>query len=202
MALSRTLTLFVLMTTPLSAFAHPGHGGLFAGFAHPFAGLDHVAAMLAVGLVAARFTGRARWALPGGFVLAALAGAVLGFDGIALPGLETGVAVSVAVLGMALVWRLGAGWPGSARPVGLSSPTYGTAMLAALIAAFGLFHGNAHALEASGNPAGFVAGFVAGTAILHGFGLAVGARMQTRIVRAAGVALTALGGWLVLGSLA
>jgi urease accessory protein len=197
MTLSRTFTLFVLMTTPLSAFAHPGHGGLIAGFEHPFTGLDHLAAMFAVGLLAAQMAGRARWALPGGFVLAALAGAVLGFGGWALPGQESVIAASVAVLGLALVWRRG-----SARPVGLGSPTYEAALLTALVAAFGLFHGNAHALEASGNPMGFVAGFLTGTALLHGLGLVVGARVQTLIVRAAGVALAVLGGWLMLGTLA
>lgn len=197
MTLSRALTLFVLTATPLSALAHPGHGGVFAGFAHPFTGLDHLAAMFAVGLLAAQMAGRARWALPGGFVLAALMGALLGFGGWALPGLESVIAASVVVLGLALVWRRG-----SARHVGIGSPAYGGALLTALVAAFGLFHGNAHALEASGNPVGFVAGFVIGTATLHGLGLVVGARVQALIVRAAGVALAALGGWLMLGSFA
>jgi urease accessory protein len=212
MTLSRALTLFVLMTTPLSAYAHPGHGGLFAGFTHPFIGLDHLAAMFAVGLLASQMVGRTRWALPGGFVLAALAGALPGFGGIVLPGLESAIAASVAVLGGALVWRRG-----SARPVGLGSPAYNTSpcpqplsrewsggalVPTALVAAFGLFHGNAHALEASGNPVGFVAGFVIGTALLHGAGLIVGARVERVGVRAAGVALAVLGGWLMLGTFA
>ncbi|HQT01102.1 MAG TPA: HupE/UreJ family protein [Thiobacillus sp.] len=185
------------MATPLAAVAHPGHGGVFAGFAHPFTGLDHFAAMFAVGLLAAQMAGRARWALPGGFVLAALAGALLGFGRVVLPGLESVIAASVAVLGMALIWRRG-----SVRPVGRDSPTCVTALLTVLVAAFGLFHGNAHALEASGSPVGFVAGFLTGTTLLHGLGLVVGARVQDLIVRAAGVALAALGGWLMLGTLA
>jgi urease accessory protein len=212
MILSRAFTLIVLMATPLSAYAHPGHGGVLAGFTHPFTGLDHLAAMFAVGLLAAQMAGRVRWALPGGFVLAALAGALLGFGGWALPGLESVIAASVAVLGVALVWRRG-----SARPVGLGSSGYNTSpypqplsdegrggplVLTALVAAFGLFHGNAHALEASGNPAWFVAGFLTGTALLHGLGFVVGARVQSLVMRSAGVALTALGGWLMLGTLA
>ncbi|MDX5445820.1 MAG: HupE/UreJ family protein, partial [Zoogloeaceae bacterium] len=85
-----------------AALAHPGHesASFFSGFGHPIGGADHLLAMLAVGLLAARQAGRARWALPAAFVLTMLAGAGLGAIGVALPAVETGIALSVLVLGL------------------------------------------------------------------------------------------------------
>src|SRR6185295_12960290 len=70
MTLKRTLGALALLLTPALAFAHPGHGdnGLIAGISHPLGGLDHLLAMLAVGLWAAQQQGAARWALPCTFV--------------------------------------------------------------------------------------------------------------------------------------
>jgi urease accessory protein len=93
----------------LSAAAHTGMGsvhGFIAGFMHPMMGLDHLLAMLAVGLWAVYLGGRAMLGLPVAFIGLMSAGAVLGFSGFALPHAELGVAGSVLVLGVAL-WR---GW--------------------------------------------------------------------------------------------
>ena len=185
--MKRLFLLAGLMLLPISAYAHPGHGGLLAGVLHPLSGVDHLAAMFAVGLLAARLAGRGRWVLPAGFVLAALIGALLGFGGLSLPALEPLIVASVVVLGVLLTLR--------AEAVQLS-------WLLALVLPWGLLHGNAHALEASGSPHLFVAGFLFSTALLHAAGLLVGARAQPMLLRAGGGLIAGLGGWLLWGALA
>src|SRR3979409_1770708 len=84
-------------TFSTQAFAHPGHPHLdfVGGFAHPLTGLDHMLAMVAVGLWASQLGGRALWLLPLTFPVLMAAGAVLGVSGIALPWVEIGIAGSV-----------------------------------------------------------------------------------------------------------
>lgn len=140
-----------------SAVAHPGHeaAGFVAGFAHPLGGVDHLLAMLAVGLYAARQDGAGRWAVPASFLLAMLAGAALAAAGLPLPGVEAGIAVSLLVLGL-LVGAL------ARLPVASS---------AALVASFALFHGHAHGAEmGAGGIASYAAGFLLATGLLHGAG--------------------------------
>ncbi|AYH46194.1 HupE/UreJ family protein [Azoarcus sp. DN11] len=137
-----------------SAMAHSGHGGesFFAGFAHPFGGLDHLLAMLAVGLFAARQQGALRWALPATFIVAMIGGALLGAAGVALPLVETGIAASVLVFGLliAVVAQL---------PARASLP---------LVAVFALFHGHAHHTEmGDGALLTFAAGFALASVALH-----------------------------------
>ncbi len=93
----KALGALALLLVPTLALAHPGHGdnGLIAGISHPLGGLDHLLAMLAVGLWAAQQKGAARWALPCAFVGTMLIGGVLGFEGLNLPALESGNAASV-----------------------------------------------------------------------------------------------------------
>ncbi|WP_043336646.1 HupE/UreJ family protein [Belnapia moabensis] len=166
---------------PATAFAHPGTAldhGLAAGFLHPLSGADHVLAMLMVGLWAGLLGGRARWALPGGFLAGMAGGALMGFAGMALPGVEAGILASVIVLGTlaGLALRL-------PLPVGM-----------ALAAGFGLLHGHAHGTEMLAGQA--FLGMLAGTAMLHGAGLALAipaAAWARRAVRLAGGA-AALGG--------
>ena len=150
---------FALAAAP--ALAHPDHGAasLASGLAHPLGGLDHLLAMLAVGLFAARQPGDARWMLPTGFVLAMLAGAALSAAGIALPAVEAAIATSVLVLGV-LIARL------ARLPLTAALP---------LVATFALFHGHAHHAEMGAGPAlAYTAGFALATAALHlaGLGLA------------------------------
>jgi urease accessory protein len=133
MTLKRILGAAALLLTPAIAFAHPGHGdsGLIAGISHPIGGLDHLLAMLAVGLWAAQQKGAARWALPCTFVGTMLIGGLLGFEGLELPALESGIAASVLALGLAVALAV--------RPP-LSVAVGATAL-------FALFHGVAHGLE-------------------------------------------------------
>ena len=102
-----TLAVFLALTG--SALAHPGHGdatGFAHGFMHPLGGLDHVLAMVAVGLFAAHLGGRALWLVPATFVAVMALGGALGMAGVGLPFVETGIAVSVVVLGLAVALRL------------------------------------------------------------------------------------------------
>ncbi|MDE9363693.1 HupE/UreJ family protein, partial [Pseudomonas aeruginosa] len=126
MKLPKLLAALALLAAPALAFAHPGHGehGLVAGLAHPLTGLDHLLAMFAVGLWAAQQQGAARLALPCTFVGTMLVGGLLGFEGLQLPFMETGIAASVLALGLCValavrpplaLWRSGP-FGGQANP--------------------------------------------------------------------------------------
>jgi urease accessory protein len=181
--------LLTLLATP--ALAHEGHahGGLLSGLAHPFTGLDHLLAMLAVGFVAFS-RGKGFLALPAAFMGFMLVGAGLGFYGVAVPAVETGIALSVLVLGLMLAFS-------NKLP------------LVASVAVTGLFavcHGHAHATEmASGSSAAlYIAGFVAGTGILHlmGFGLSAiadRALQQRWIAPVAGLGTAGIGAVMLMG---
>lgn len=179
------------LSLPLAAIAgpvlaHPGHGdgSLYAGLIHPFTGLDHMLAMTAVGVLAATKGGEAKWAWPGAFVGAMVAGYGLGVN---LPGadvVEPAILASVIVLGALLA----------------SAVKTPFAVGIGLIAAFGLCHGYAHGSEAPHNAGlAFPLGFVAATAILHGLGLGVGS-LALKLRRP--WALRALGAGAMLGGLA
>jgi urease accessory protein len=188
MTLKRILAAAALLLTPALAFAHPGHGdhGLIAGISHPIGGLDHLLAMLAVGLWAAQQKGAARWALPCTFVATMLIGGLLGFEGLNLPVLESGIAASVLALGLAVALAV--------RPP-LSLAVVATAV-------FALFHGVAHGLELPdmSSPWTYAVGFVAATAALHAAGYAlvrVLPQAAAPVVRLAGAASAATGLWLL-----
>jgi urease accessory protein len=153
---TRTTILALGVFAPSLAFAHSGGdhvGGFLSGLEHPLAGLDHLLAMVAVGVSAARTTGRGGVYLPVLFVSAMVAGAMLGMVGIGLPYLETGIALSVVTFGVM---------------VGLTKPLP-LALAMAVATLFGFFHGNAHGLEIPESVSGvsYAAGFVASTAMLH-----------------------------------
>ena len=177
-----------LILMPTAALAHPGHGGAFAhGFAHPLGGLDHVLAMLAVGLYAALLGGRALWLVPASFVAMMAAGGALGMAAIALP--YTEIALSVVALGLAIA--LWANLPVMAAM--------------ALAGAFAIFHGHAHGAEMPADAAGmsYAAGFLLATALLHGAGIALGratSRFGWRIAQAAGGAIALAGVALVVSA--
>lgn len=186
----KTFAALVLLAAPALAFAHPGHGdnGLIAGLGHPLGGLDHLLAMLAVGLWAAQQSGAARWALPVTFVATLLVGGLLGFAGLQLPALESGIAASVLALGLAVALAV--------RPP----------MLLAVIATaiFALFHGVAHGLELPEMSSAwrYAAGFVVATAALHAAGYALVRYLPQAaapLVRVAGAASAMVGAWLLAG---
>jgi len=173
-----------------AAFAHIGvnvgdhlHLGMVAGLAHPFSGLDHMLAMVAVGLWASQLGRRAVWAMPLTFPAVMAIGALAGFSGVVLPWVETGVAGSVLVLGVVVALAL--------RP--------SLAVSISLIALFALLHGYAHGVElpASASAPSYGAGFVAATLLLHliGIGLGLGAgRVPVRFAaRSAGGAIAGVG---------
>ena len=190
MTLKRILGTLALLLAPTLAFAHPGHGdnGLIAGLGHPIGGLDHLLAMLAVGLWAAQQQGTARWALPCTFIGTMLIGGLRGFEGLQLPALESGIAASVLALGLAVALAV--------RPP-LSLAVAATAL-------FALFHGVAHGLELPdmSSPWAYAAGFVAATAALHGAGFVLVRalpRAAAPLVRLAGAASAGVGIWLLAG---
>ncbi len=178
----------LLLATP--ALAHPGHGGGFAaGFAHPMGGLDHVLAMVAVGLWAAVRGRAALWAWPLAFIGGMAGGFALTQAGLVVPQVETMIAASVILLGAAVAF-------------GLAAPL---ALGAAAIAAFGLFHGAAHGMELHGSPLPFAGGFILASALLHAAGLGIAAAGE-RIAahwpqRLAGAGIAAAGLAMTLGTI-
>src|ERR1700759_4805527 len=130
---SRSLWLLALAFVSQSVFAHPGHetSGIEAGLAHPLSGIDHILAMIAVGLWAFQMQGRALWMVPLTFVSAMAFGGALGVAGVSVPFVEHGIVASVLVLGVFLA-------------VAVRPSAYVTYPLIALCA---LFHGHAHGTE-------------------------------------------------------
>jgi urease accessory protein len=181
---SRALALAALSgLLALPAMAHTGGdgGGLASGFLHPVSGPDHVVAMVAVGLWGVFLGAPALWLLPVVFPVAmALAGA-LGVAGIPLPGVETGIALSGVVLGLAVLFR--------ARP-----PLWVALVLTGL---FAVFHGHAHGTELPGsvNPGAYALGFVVATGLLHLAGIGFGLLARWPQGR---VAVQAMGGLIAL----
>jgi urease accessory protein len=161
------LAYFVAATPALAHFVD-GHGaGWSAGLAHPFSGIDHLCAMVAVGLWGAQIGRRAVWLLPLAFPICMALGAALSVAGIALPGAEDGIAVSVAVLGVLLAV--------AAKPP--------LALGAGVVGLFGLFHGYAHGSEMphAAAPLLYAAGFLVATAALHLFGVGLGLAARSGI---------------------
>ena len=183
--LTRAAALLLSLVVALPAAAHTGQGvgGLAQGFAHPFAGIDHITVMVAVGFWAAILGGFSVWLVPVAFLLAMALGCGLGLVGSPFPGIEAGIALSALVLGLLLVFRV--------RP----SP----AIAASLVGFFAVFHGYAHGAELpeAANPLAFSLGFVAATAILHVGGMALGMVAKSpkieRLVPIAGGALALSG---------
>jgi urease accessory protein len=166
----------VLILFPALAWAHPGH---VAGFLHPFTGLDHLLAMVSVGLWAAQLGGRWRWAVPLAFVGSMALGGALGFAGLHLHFVEPMIAASVLVLGLAVSLRVKMKWPALV-----------------LVGAFAVFHGVAHGAEMPPEASKLVyaVGFIAATALLHAIGVLGGALPRARW---AGVPVALAGLWLL-----
>jgi urease accessory protein len=182
-ALSVTVML-ALIADP--AFAHVGIGptaSFAAGVAHPLAGIDHIAVMVAVGLWAALKGGRALWVWPTTFVGAMLIGAALGMAHVPLPYAEPAILASVVALGILVM-------------LAIDLPVWAGALV---IGAFAVFHGHAHGAEVAETVSGaeYVAGFAVATASLHAIGIGfvlLMNRMHARaLVRVAGFGCVLLG---------
>ena len=175
-----------LITLPVPALAHVADGvagGFTSGFLHPLFGLDHVVAMVAVGLWGAFLGAPAIWLLPIVFPLVMALGGALGVIGIPVPYVEVGIAASAIVLGVMVAL--------AARP-----PLW---IAAIIVGAFAIFHGHAHGTELPGaaNPLAYSLGFVVSTGLLHLAGIAFGllARWPSgkMAVRAGGALIAAAG---------
>jgi urease accessory protein len=183
--------------TPAVAFAHTGVGdtsGFVHGFGHPISGLDHVLAMLMVGVFAWQLGGRALWLVPTTFVAVMAICGALGIAGIGVPFVEIGIAVSVVVFGAAVAFDLKAPTVAAMGVVGL----------------FAVFHGHAHGAEIPESAGGvaYAAGFMIATALLHLAGITAGfligragEHYGSLVVRMAGGFATVAGLGLLIGIL-
>lgn len=152
-----------MLIVPASVFAHVKGGeviGLLSGIKHPISGLDHVLAMITVGLWGAQLGAPAVWLLPVTFPIVMASGGLLGLMGVNLPGIEIGIAVSAIVLGFAVF-----------REAKLN-----LWVAAVLVGFFAIFHGYAHGAELppGGNGLIYSIGFVVMTGCLHATGIALG----------------------------
>lgn len=160
---NRLAVVLVLCAAATPAFAHPGHAmanGFASGLFHPLLGLDHMLAMLAVGVWSTLLGERGVYLLPAAFVAMLAGGAMFALSGVPLPGVEPTIAASGIALGAALAFK--------ARP-----PAWAAGVL---VGAFALFHGHAHGheLPVAASPLGYVAGFMLTTVVLHLIGVVIG----------------------------
>ncbi len=163
------------------AFAHPGHilphtGAFTSGLIHPITGLDHIAVMVAVGMLGAYLNGKKVFLPPAVFVSFMTLGFVFGYLGINLPFVEKGVLLSVALSGLLLIF-------GSSR----------LTLILPVLALFGFLHGLAHGYESpQGNPYNFALGFILSTFTLHVSGILFGQLGKEKLVKISGLAILGL----------
>ena len=169
-----------------SAQAHVEQGqavGFITGLEHPWSGLDHVLAMIAVGLWGAQLGNPAMWVLPIIFPMVMSFGAMMGLLGMPLPGIEVGIAASAILLGGMVL--------GEVRPK--------LVVAAILVGVFAIFHGHAHGTELPAGQSGLLysMGFVIATGVLHGIGIIIGLIHRwpagKLVLRGAGAFIAAMG---------
>ncbi|HET6349501.1 MAG TPA: HupE/UreJ family protein [Candidatus Krumholzibacteria bacterium] len=186
--------LLALLAWPMAAGAHQETGsatGFLSGLHHPVSGWDHILAMVAVGLWGAQLGAPAVWALPVAFPMVMALGGALGLMGIALPGVEIGIAFSAMVLGTMVL--------GKVRP-----PLW---VAGAIVGFFAIFHGHAHGTELPPNASAIMysIGFVVGTGLLHAVGITIGLVQRWKpgdfVLRAAGFVVTAGGVYFLWAAL-
>jgi urease accessory protein len=195
---ARAVAAFVLLALPATnALAHTqgevAGAGFLDGFLHPLGGLDHVLAMLAVGMWGAQLGAPAIWMLPVAFPMVMALGGAAGIIGVPLPAVEIGIAISVLVLGSMIAL--------ARRPP--------LALAALIVAFFAVFHGYAHGTELPGQASAvpYSAGFVIATGLIHLTGIGIGFVIRLphgrTLLRVGGTAIAAAGlflaGQLLLG---
>ena len=187
--------LLLALCAPAAAFAHAETGaasGFLSGLSHPISGLDHVVAMIAVGLWGAQLGPPAIWALPVAFPLMMAIGGFLGLIGLPLPGVEIGIALSAVLLGARVLLE--------ARPP--------LPIAIALVAFFEIFHGHAHGTELPSGQSGltYSIGFVIATGLLHAVGIGIGLIHRWSAgrlaLRGAGAVVAAAGTYFLWGAIA
>lgn len=175
---------------PAAAWAHVGQGGaegFLAGVGHPVSGLDHVLAMISVGLWGAQLGAPAIWLLPVTFPVVMALGGMLGLLGVPLTGVEIGIALSGVLLGLAVL--------AECRP-----PLWAAA---AVVGGFAVFHGHAHGTELPAGASGlaYSIGFVMMTGTLHAVGIGIGVIHRWRwgrfALRAAGACVALAGAFFL-----
>ncbi|MBP7079734.1 MAG: HupE/UreJ family protein [Rhodocyclaceae bacterium] len=181
----RTLFILALAANSSVAWGHSEGGqasGFIAGLLHPIGGMDHVLAMVAVGLWGAQLGNPALWMLPVAFPLVMAFGGFLGLIGVPLPGIEIGIALSGVLLGLAVATKL--------------QPPLWVALL--LVAVFAIFHGHAHGTELPEGASGltYSLGFVIATGMLHASGISIGLVQRWQQGK---LALRWIGGLISLG---
>lgn len=183
--------LAILSLWPSHAFAHQAGGtlgGFASGFTHPILGLDHMLAMLAVGIWGAQIGGRSLWTMPVTFPLIMALGGFLGAAGLPFPYVEIGIASSVIVLGAVIAFKL--------KP--------SEAISYVIIGAFALCHGHAHGTELpqAADGAAYGIGFVLATGLIHLAGIGVGAAAKRpwegKLARACGACISMAGVYILL----
>jgi urease accessory protein len=160
-SLPGALLALCLLGSPAFAHVGLGHAESFStGFFHPLGGIDHILAMVAVGLYAVSLGGAATWLVPAAFVGTMMVGGALGYAGLPLPYVEQGIGLSVVIMGIAIA-------------VGVRMPTI---VAMGLVGLFALFHGHAHGTEGAALAAflPYAAGFVIATSVLHMAGITLG----------------------------
>ena len=169
-----------------------GGAGFVTGLLHPALGFDHLLAMLCVGVLSVQIGGRAIWYIPGAFVAVMILGGYLGMSGIPVPAVESGIAISVLVLGAAIMF-------GNKISRWLALGCVGV---------FAIFHGHAHGTEMPlvADPLFYGLGFVIGTATIHLAGVSVGflaRRSETGHIRLrfGGVMISVVGAYFLLSGL-
>lgn len=186
------LAAVALLSQPALAHEQAGIAGGFAsGFQHPLTGLDHMIAMVAVGIWGAQLGAPALWVLPVTFPIVMAMGGVMGILKLPLPFQEPAIALSALVLGAAVAVRL--------------KPPF--AVAAAIVAVFAIFHGYAHGAELphAANPLAYGIGFVVATGLLHLCGISIGLLLRwpigERLIRGMGAAIALLGCYFLVRSL-
>ena len=184
------LALAALALSPTLAFAHTGIGdtvGFVHGFEHPIGGIDHILAMVAVGVFAFVLGGRALWLVPLSFVGMMIVGFAMGIAQLDLPFVELGIALSSVVIG-------------GAATLGRSIPIAGAV---ALVGVFAVFHGHAHGAEMPADSSALIyaSGFVAATALLHLSGIVATFGAARIIGRYGQLAARVAGGAFALGGI-
>ncbi len=189
LSLLSMLFLLLCVSGPAAAHTEAGvAGGLLSGFLHPMTGLDHLVAMVAVGLWGAQLGAPAIWVLPVCFPSVMAVGGLLGIAGVPLQLTELVIAASALVLGVVVA-------------TALRLPFWAAAVV---VGVFALFHGYAHGLELPGaaNPLAYGVGFVVATGLLHAVGILIGVltrwRTGAQAVRVLGAAIAGLGGLFLI----
>lgn len=175
--------LFIVLLFPNFVQAHTGEHLMNSGLSHPFLGIDHMLAALAVGVIAVQMAGKASWRVPASFLGFMVLGGLSVLYGVQLPMMETGIALSILILGAVMAF---------------SKKTSLTSMIA-YVGFFALFHGQAHAAEILplSRPLLYAIGLLLSTAALHAAGMVAAHYIKktqfSPILRYAGVGIAVIG---------